>query len=69
MLTLRKARALISPGDVVFSVCGGEIVEHIVQKIRTEYIESDLDCLFYDECPGMWFLTLRGALDSIGRKE
>lgn len=63
MLTYKKARKLLDPGDIVYTVQGGRVVEHIVRKLYADSLDTDEDVFFYDEVGKLWFLTRRSALD------
>lgn len=61
-MTYRQAKQLLSPGDTVYIPANGRIVRAIVQSIRPDMLVTNLDNLFYDEVPGIWYLTRNGAV-------
>ena len=63
MLTYQKARKLISLGDTVYTVQGGQLVEHTVTKLYADSLDTAEDIFFYEDVGRDWFLTRRGALD------
>ena len=46
MITWRKAKALLAPGDTIFSTDGKRIVECVVQKICADSVLTDKDVFF-----------------------
>lgn len=46
MITYAKARALLSPGDMVFAVASGKVLEAKVIKVLSDAILTDIDELF-----------------------
>lgn len=62
MITGRKAKALLAPGDTVFSTDGKRIVECVVQKICADSVLTDKDVFFFDEHGYTWWLTRHGVM-------
>lgn len=61
MLTYRKAKKLLSPGDTVYSVGAyGGIVEAKVLEICVDWLETDFGILDYDDHGTLWWLHEMG---------
>ena len=65
MITYAKARALLSPGDMVFAVASGKVLEAKVIKVLPDVILTDIDELFFDEHGYTWFLTKKVAKEFV----
>ena len=64
----KKAQELISVGDTVYTVQGGQLVEHTVTKLYADSLDTAEDIFFYEDVGREWFLTRRGALDHCPKK-
>lgn len=68
MLTQRKAKKLLSSGEHVYTVEGGQLVNHKVKKILDNSLKVEDGVLYYDELGDTWFLSPYGAATSVGAK-
>ena len=65
MITQRKAKALLRPGDVVFATNGSRIFPATVLRIEASCIDTNLDALHYEDHGFLWWLTERVAKEKI----
>ena len=64
-MTYAKARQLLAPGDVVFIIEGGKVVELPIIRINQDSLYVRGGWLYFDEIRISWWLTLRGATDAM----
>lgn len=66
-LTYRVAKRLLDIGDAVFTVEGGQVIEHKVERIYADCIKVQDGYLYFDEIRETWWLTKKVAAASIGK--
>lgn len=62
MITYRKAKELLEPGETVYTTSNGKIVEHSVMQILKDHLLTDKGTLHYDNHGITWWLTREGVL-------
>lgn len=67
-MTVKKAKELLHPGDYVYIPQGKKIQRAKVIKVEADHLVTDLDNLFYDEVADLWFLTVWGAVNALGKR-
>lgn len=65
MITYRKAKQLLAPGDVVYATNGKQIVPAQIRKIGVEYLDTDVDVLYFEDHGILWWLTKRVAKEKV----
>lgn len=65
MLTYAKAKALLTPGDTVFIIEGGQIVEQRILSIHRNSLTVEDGYLYFEDVGATWWLTKRVALDTL----
>lgn len=65
MITYRKAKQLLSPGDVVYTTNGKQIVPTQIRRIGGEYLDTDVDVLYFEDHGDLWWLTEKVAKENI----
>lgn len=65
MLTYRKAKELLTPGDIVYTIDGGKVIQHEVVKIHADSIVVNDGWLYFDDVAHLWWLTRRGVTDAL----
>lgn len=68
MITYRKARELLSVGDVVYDLAEAGVEKAVVQAVLPHGLQTDRGYLDYDMHGELWVLTEIGAR-TISRKE
>ena len=65
VLTYKKAKELLAPGDTVFIIEGGEVVEQKILRINPNSLTVEDGCLYFEDVGASWWLTKRVALDTL----
>lgn len=65
MITYRKVKALLKPGDTVFTTNGSRLFRAVVLRIENSYLYTNLDVLHYEDHGTLWWLTERVAKEKI----
>ena len=63
-ITYRQARKYLQPGDVVYTTNGKQIVPAQVHRIGREYLDTDVDVLYFEDHGVLWWLTEKVAKES-----
>ena len=64
MITYRKAKAVLSVGDLVYSLDENGVVEEaVVSGINYDALSTDIGFLDFCLHGDVWWLTKRGAMD------
>lgn len=64
MITYRKAKAVLSVGDVVYSLDeNGGVEGAVVSGINSDSISTDIGFLDFCLHGDVWWLTKKGAMD------
>ena len=64
-MTYAKAKQLLSPGDTVFIVEGGQVVELPILRIHQDSLSVPDGYLYFDDIRTSWWLTKKVATDAL----
>ena len=60
-ISYRQARKYLSLGDVVYTTNGKQIVPAQICRIALEYLDTDVDILYFEDHGTLWWLTEKVA--------
>ena len=66
-ITYRQARKYLQPGDVVYTTNGKRIVPAQISRIGGEYMDTDVDVLYFEDHGNLWWLTEKVAKEKVKR--
>ena len=64
-ITYRQARKYLQPGDVVYTTNGKQIVPARICQIGGEYLDTDVDVLYFEDHGTLWWLTEKVAKENM----
>lgn len=64
MITYRKAKKLLNPGDIIYSIGAyGGVVKATIWEICDGWLETDFGIMDFDDHRTTWWLTERCAVE------
>ena len=65
MLTYRNAKKLLTPEDVAYTTNGKQIIPAKISRIAQEYLDTDVDVLYFEDHRFLWWLTEKVAREAM----
>lgn len=64
-ITYRQAHKYLQPGDVAYTTNGKQIVPAQILRVGYQYLDTDVDVLYFEDHGDLWWLTEKVAKENI----
>ena len=64
-ITYRQAHKYLRSGEMVYTSNGKQVVPAQILRIAGEYLETDVDVLYFEDHSALWWLTEKAAKEAL----